>query len=255
MIHHFKHTKHKWSLLAILLLFFVYIPQSNAETARKDGLTFVELFTTQGCPSCPKADRIFERIVHEIPDRVIALSCHVTYFDTDAWKDTLSTNICDARHAEYFKSLDLSAIYTPQMIINGKFDTKGNDLDTVRKGIQMGLSFNAMQDINLKIEEGYLDITLPSIILKRPADIWLMTYKDAQRVIISNGRNRGQVLNYLHSVNRIMKLMRWNGNKINMAFPLQNLDADGYVVVVQKQDHTDILAAGEARPNKRPTFY
>lgn len=212
------------------------------------GVTVVELFTTQLCPSCPPGDRIFEKLVKENrASNVIMLSCHVTYFDREALKDHLAEPFCDARQGAYFSALNSRAMFTPQVVINGKFDIPGNQERVLRKGIAMGRSLNVIQPVQLGLRDGYLDISLPSVRLEGKAAVWLIGYDTLNTVILSAGPNRGQALNYVNAVRHITKLMDWDGGYSNMAFPVESRPADGYAVIVQYDEHkhVDIVAAGK----------
>ncbi|MCF8496450.1 MAG: DUF1223 domain-containing protein [Alphaproteobacteria bacterium] len=210
-----------------------------------NGPTVVELFTTQGCSACPAADRILTRIVSEKDPQLITLSCHVTYFDNTTWKDEFSKPFCDARQSEYFSSLDLPSLYTPQMIINGKFGLAGNKDSAVRAGIAMGQSLKAIQPIQLWVGEGVLNITLPALRLEKPADVWLFGYSREDSSIITAGENRGEVLQYANTVKSVTKLMAWQGQYLNMAYPLAEIQGDSWAVIAQYADYTDIVAAGK----------
>ncbi len=211
------------------------------------GITVVELFTTQGCSSCPPADKIFENVAHSARDDagLIALACHVTYFDRKSWKDHLSIPLCDYRHKSYFKALDLPQLFTPQMIVNGEFDLVGNKEQIVYDAIAMGKSLKTIAPIKLSLQPSYLDITLPRLGLGAPVDVWLIPYNRQSQAVISGGGNRGEVINYMNYVKDFKKLLTWDGRPVNMAFPINNMPADGYAVVAQFKDHTNIIAAGK----------
>lgn len=235
--------------LHIFLIFLWAVFSSFPAYAQNhpSGITVVELFTTQGCPSCPPADRIFENVAYSAANDpgLIALSCHVTYFDRKGWRDKLSKPLCDYRHKSYFSKLDLPRLYTPQMIVNGKFDLIGNEERVVYDAIAMGKSLKTIASIDVSMGSGYVDITLPRIGLREAVDVWIISYNQKQQTLISGGGNRGEVLNYMNYVTDIRKLLTWNGQPINMAFPVTDMPADGYAVLAQLPDHTDIIAAGK----------
>jgi hypothetical protein len=237
-----------FSALFLLLCVLVNVQHSYAQMPNQSGITVLELFTTQGCPSCPPADRIFENVVYEFNDdpNLIALSCHVTYFDRKGWRDRLSAPFCDHRHKTYFMELDLPRLYTPQMIVNGKFDLIGNKPQIVYDAIAMGKSLKTVAPITLRLHDQYLDITLPRIGLHHPVDVWMVSYKKREQTIISGGGNRGEVINYMNVIQDFKKLLTWDGYPINMAYPINTIKADGFAVVAQVQNQTNIIAAGKA---------
>ena len=89
----------------------------------------VELFTSQGCSDCPAADRILTELAKRTD--VIALSLPITYWDMLGWKDTFATEANTQRQKSYARAMIHSGIYTPQMIIDGRFDVVGNQRDQV----------------------------------------------------------------------------------------------------------------------------
>ena len=229
------------SLLPALALMVLALPASAAEK----GLAVAELFTTQGCSFCPPADEILEKLVLENDPKVLALSCHVTYFDRPEWKDTMSGQFCDERHYGYRTALDVNGVYTPQIIINGRFDSKGNKEELVRSGIKLGQSMGTVSRLPLTLIDGVLDINLPGMRLEQPAEVWLLPYTNSKNMMITGGQNKGRVVNYVHVVNKIKKIMDWNGGLRSMAFPVADFPADGYAVIVQYAGHGEVITAGQ----------
>jgi hypothetical protein len=82
-------------------------------------------------------------------------------------------------------------------------------------------------DIRLSVADGYLNITLPNAALSAPADVWFFAY------------------NTNHAVTNLTKLMQWNGRSVSMAFPVASLQANGYAVVAQTAQQTNVIAAGK----------
>lgn len=224
-------------LLALLLL-------SPPAQADEKGLAVLELFTTQGCPSCPPADYMLSQMVKNGEPNLIALSCHVTYFDRGGWRDTLSTKACDERQRGYFAAINLSGIKTPQVVINGRYDAIGNKEKLVRSAIALGQAADNVRPISLSIKGDMLNIALPGTRLQRPAEVWLMTYNKLERVEIKSGQNAGKNMNYMHTVTGIKKIMDWTGGLRNMAFPLAGLEGDGYAVIAQYPGPGAVITAG-----------
>ena len=213
--------------------------------AAEKTITVLELFTTQSCADCPPADMILEKIADEGQDHVIALGCHITYFDAGPWKDTLSIPACDERQGDYFRSVPLEAIYTPQLIINGRFDAKGNKESLVRAAIAMSQSVNMVRELQVDLTSDSLQITLPAITLKKPASLWVIGYDFSNTTIITAGQNAGQTIRYVNPVRHIKKILDWDGKAMAMAFPLTDIEAQAYAVIAQDKDSGDIVAAGK----------
>jgi hypothetical protein len=229
--------------LRLFVLAFILMGLTPAP-AGAEGVAVYELFTTQGCVTCPPGDKVFKIIASENDPKIIAFSCHVSYFDAEDWKDTLSKKFCDERQKQYFLNLDLGSMFTPQVIIGGIYDAKGHDENMIRAGLKMVQAENAVP-VSLSLRDGYLDITLPKMRLNKKADIWLIGYKKHETTIIAGGQNKGSVVDYMNIVTDMRKLMRWNGTYMNMAFPTAEMQGDGYVVLAQYAGDMKILAAGK----------
>jgi hypothetical protein len=207
-------------ILAVFLLAGLFSAPAQA------AVTVYELFTARDCPSCPRADELFGQIARGQPD-VIALSCHVTYFDRPGREDQMSAPFCDGRQTGYKDANIISKIYTPAVVVNGVHAIKGNDGESVIEGINTG-RMETVQPISLSVIDGYLNITLPAVEgLRAPADVWLFAY------------------NTSHAVTALTKLMRWNGKSVAMSFPVASLRANGFAVIAQTTSQTNIIAAGK----------
>ncbi|MGB4058498.1 MAG: DUF1223 domain-containing protein [Alphaproteobacteria bacterium] len=204
----------------VLLGFTVFM----AASARAE-VTVYELFTARNCPSCPPADALFREVARSNPD-VIALSCHVTYFDRPGRTDSLGAEFCDGRQTGYRQSRVLPQIFTPAGVINGDQAIKSSDADSLISGLRLGKS-GGVQKVHLSVQDGYLNVMLPSVPLSAAAEVWLFAYDSG------------------HAVRFLTKLMSWNGKPVAMAFPVQNIPAAGYAVIAQTAIQTEILAAGK----------
>lgn len=223
------------SFIAILLGF----ASLSAKAADKP-LTVLELYTSQGCPGCPAADRIFEDIVKN-EDNVIALGCHVTYFDR-RWKDPMSRIFCDARQGAYRSAGVTRKLYTPQAVINGSSETIGSHEDDLRRNLGAA---HALEPIGVTMGAGVVNIELPEMMLQKATDVWLFTYDRPLSQRIEGGANIGKTITYARPVANLTKLLAWNGEAKSMALPIENYKADGYAVIAQYADYTDIVAAGK----------
>ena len=125
----------KLSLLSILLLASL-ISSKSPDTA--EGFAIVELFTSQGCSSCPAADRLLGEMVDN--GNVIALSFHVTYWNYLGWKDPYSKADFTKRQKTYSQKFGLGNIYTPQMVVNGSDEFVGSNRSSLQSSVKKGLS-------------------------------------------------------------------------------------------------------------------
>ncbi len=195
-----------------------------ASPARAEVMVY-ELFTARDCPSCPVANEIFGQISRSNPE-VISLACHVTYFDRPGRGDSLSAPFCDGRQTGYKQARVVQKLYTPAVVMNGRYAVKGNDREAVLTGLTAA-SMESVYPVRLTVRDGYLNVMLPSVQLAGDADVWLFAY------------NKG------YAVTNLTKLMRWNGKPVAMAFPVGTIPASGYAVIAQSANQTNVIAAGK----------
>lgn len=200
----------------------------------------VELFTSQGCNSCPPADRLLGELARH--DDVLPLSFHVTYWDRLGWPDTFGLEASTRRQGGYADWLGLSTVYTPQMVIGGRIDVVGNSRGRVLDAIDL-LRNHASAGPDLTIDQGRLAIEAGD---RTGATVWLVAFDDHQDVAIERGENRGRTLRYHHVVRELTRLAHWDGRAIEVDLPLTRLSADGRdgaAILVQRLSDGAILAA------------
>ncbi len=212
--------------------------------------TVVELFTSQGCSSCPPADRYLGELARR--DGIVALSFHVDYWDYIGWKDTFALPQSTARQRRYGRSLDARYIYTPQMIVDGVADAVGSRSDEVEKAIaearlstrnvlptRLAASARDRATIKIGAEPG-----MP------PADIWLIEFDSRRTVDVRRGENSGRQLTYHNVVRNIRKVGHWRGDTVEIPVdlaPMREAGRDGCVVIVQKERGGPVFGAASLR--------
>src|SRR5207253_8005967 len=131
--------------LTLVVSFILAIASAPPRVARAQSRTpvLVELFTSEGCSSCPPADTFLQRLADTQPlagVQVIALGHHVTYWDHQGWKDRFSAEQFTGRQEQYGSALRVEAIYTPQMIVDGRFQFVGSDTKAGRDALERAAS-------------------------------------------------------------------------------------------------------------------
>jgi hypothetical protein len=202
----------------------------------------VELFTSQGCSSCPAADKVLGELKGR-PD-VLPLSFHVTYWDRLGWPDTFGLEASTERQRTYADLLDQGGLYTPQMVIGGRVDVVGSQRRRVGEAIAL-LAAHRQPGVPIAIEDSLLKLGAgPS----DEATIWLFGVDRVHDVWIQRGENRGRVVRYHNVVREVTRLGDWTGEALELALPLQRLadeGRDGAAVVVQHPRTGEILAASQ----------
>jgi hypothetical protein len=200
----------------------------------------VELFTSQGCNSCPPADRL----LGELADRagVLPLSFHVTYWDRLGWPDTFGLEDGTRRQEVYADWLGLERLYTPQMVIGGRIDVTGSVRGRVLEAIEL-LRSHREPGPELTVAGDRLSVGAGE---QADAAIWLIAFDDHHDVVIERGENRGRTLRYHHVVREVTRLARWDGQALALELPLARLEAAGRAgaaILVQRVSDGLILAA------------
>ncbi|HUN52011.1 MAG TPA: DUF1223 domain-containing protein [Candidatus Sulfotelmatobacter sp.] len=209
--------------------------------AEDHAATVIELFTSEGCSSCPPADAYFGELAKR--SDVIALSYHVDYWDYLGWKDSYASKIMTERQRAYGQSLGSNYVYTPQMVIGGAADAVGSDRVAVNRAI--ALREKSAVHIPLAVsqaKDGKLIVEVPSAKTKHDAVLWLIRYDSKHSVAIEHGENSGSTLTYYNVVRNIEKLGSWNGQatKIDVD-PATLSDADHALVLLQTDGTGPIL--------------
>jgi hypothetical protein len=206
-------------------------PASGGEL-RVNPKAVVELFTSQGCSSCPKADAMFTELNKR--GDLIALAWHVDYWDYIGWPDTFADPANSDRQRAYAQSWGSSRIYTPQMIVNGAKGVVGSREKDVSDAID-----DAVLAVPVALELGsdMLDVTVAARAGGTDAVIWLVTFKDHASVVIERGENAGRTVDYAQIVTGKQMLGMWDAAAgTHLKLPLSELTADGSngaVILVQ----------------------
>lgn len=201
----------------------------------------VELFSSQACAFCPRADRLFADIVEQ--DNVIGLACHVDYFDVNT--GSLARPFCTERQTWYMEKLFAGPNYTPQMVINGRTDVVGYKFGAVVKALQKA-AHSEVQPIGI-LETGtkgtYKIQLPPGFEMNADTRLWLALYDKPHDLTIAEGRNKGQKANYMHIVSKIGSTDKLTGDIY--VTPPAEAEHEGFAVLLQDMKTGRIYGAAE----------
>ncbi|MDU9003582.1 DUF1223 domain-containing protein [Sedimentitalea todarodis] len=212
----------------------------------QDRTVVVELFTSQGCASCPPADAILHGLSEQ--DDVIALALHVDYWDYIGWKDRYALASHTKRQRGYAHKAGRDMIYTPQMIVNGIDDVVGAHADEVAEIIEREKSTPAVATLTADRSGSQLSIHAAPVAkpLAGPITVQVVRYAPLKTAQITRGENAGHELDYANVVEDWILLGEWDG-----AGPYQaqtELDGDlPTVVLLQYAGPGAIVAAARAK--------
>jgi len=231
--------------------------QSAPGPAHPERRVVVELFTSQGCSSCPPADRLLSRLGSdpELASRVVPLSFHVDYWNRLGWRDPFSSPAWTERQERYVRALRARSLYTPQMVVNGEREMVGSSEDRVRDAIRRSLAEPPVGSLAVRLGEpgGDRAVELPVTVtaeldtLRRhgrdvsPHDIVLALFQTDLETDVPRGENAGRHLANDYVVRRLSRVARltrespryeqtlrlpldpdWRGSRLGVAALLQD---------------------------------
>ena len=201
----------------------------------------VELFTSQGCSSCPPADAFLGELAQR--KDVIALAYHVDYWDYIGWKDRYASPAWTDRQKAYAGALELRTLYTPQMVIDGRVDAVGSDRSNVSYLIDRAAALPKLE-LTLDSSGSKHVLHLPEARFSKPATVWLVIYDPEQRTQVNRGENAGSTLSEYNIVRDLRKLASWDGKATTIDLNLATMGkGQACAVLVQGADQGPILAA------------
>lgn len=213
----------------------------------------VELFTSQGCSSCPPADKLLGKYAKR--EDVVALTFPVDYWDYLGWKDTLASPAYSARQRSYARARGDGQVYTPQVVVNGLRHANGSHEKAINRAIAKTQKIWQSHRVALKMwTEGDALIiragAAPEGMRVKPATIWLALVKKAETIAINRGENRGRTITYHSVVREMTPVGRWTGQEVTVKLPKHHLmsgGSDGCTVLLQQDTAGPILAAAEMK--------
>ena len=206
-----------------------------------DNLTVVELFTSQGCSSCPPANANLVRLARR--PEVLALSFGVTYWDQLGWPDTFAQPAFTARQRDYQGGLGNDNVWTPQMVIDGRADVVGGRMAEIERQIAAHRPLSGPVIRFNPRGVGLAGGQVP----RQPADVWLVRYEPrAIDVPVARGENGGRTLPHANVVRELVRLGQWRGETVGFALPPARTAGLATAVLVQAPQGGVILGAGRA---------
>jgi hypothetical protein len=199
--------------------------------------TVVELFTSQGCSSCPPADALLGEVARH--SDVIALGFHINYWDGLGWKDPLSTPESTERQRAYARRFG-AQIYTPQLIVDGTSEMVGSHREEVMTAIREA-SHEAIAPVAFAADRHSVTIG-PAALAGSTGEVWLVRFVQKRTTRVGAGENARRTLEDTNGVEALATLGKWHGAEV--AFPLEPPAAgEGIAVLVQAADGRVLGAA------------
>lgn len=235
------------ALIALALTGLAATAPAHAQDERP---VVIELYTSEGCSSCPPADAfLFE--LRQRPG-VIALAFHVDYWDYLGWKDRFARHDFTARQRAYARALGSPMVYTPQIVVDGAAHVVGSNRGAVDAAIDEARARQAMLDIGLSWAADHsLLISIPAADYRGKATIWFVRYAETDQTEVAAGENAGRLLKHANIVEEIAAIGMWDGRAMVINLPWEAVaqnhrdEAFGCAVLIQPEGLGPILAARE----------
>jgi len=210
------------------------------------GFAVVELFTSEGCSSCPPAEEAIAALAKEYSSNVYVLCLHVDYWDYLGWRDAFSSADYTRRQQQYAAMFNINSIYTPQAIVNGRVEFTGSDRKKLYAAVQDAL----VKNINSTIEISASPSGAKEITVSYKADVnngsmlQLAIVQPFASSAVQRGENKGKLL---HHINVVRSLKTVNGGKgvVHIALP-EGLVAKDCRVIAFIQSRADLRIVGAA---------
>ena len=200
----------------------------------------LELFTSQGCSSCPTADKLLGELAGD--PSLVAVSVPIDYWDYLGWKDTLASPAHSARQRAYARVRGDRQVYTPQIVVNGSTHVLGSDRSAVERAITVTDRNAAIMSAPVLMSVGgnYLNVKVAAGKEHVGGEVWLCPLAQSVQVEIGRGENHGRTVTYHNVVRRWLKLGDYTGTDAVWNVPIADIlgdDIDGAAVLVQQGSH------------------
>jgi len=238
-------------LAATLAVFALAAPGAAEPPKPAASPAVLELFTSQGCSSCPPADALLAEL-GKLPG-LVTLSYSVDYWNYLGWHDTLSSPANSERQRDYARMRGDGAVYTPQVVVDGLMHVNGSNEAAIEMAVRKAAAqLQAVKvTVSMHAEGDTLVIGVgaaPATSDQRDATVWLGVAKDKETVAITRGENRGKTLSYHHPVRELSPVGMWKGEATTWRLPLKDLrikGGDHLVALVQVENGGPILGAAQ----------
>ncbi len=229
---------------------FTAAPGAARRHGTIEGPWAVELFTSQGCSSCPPADA-YLGVLAKRPD-IVALSFHIDYWDYIGWKDPFASRATTDRQRAYARVLKQRYVYTPEMVVDGIGHDTGRErgkIEALLAEAQRRSPKRATPELS-RGSDGRLAVRLDAFPLHgKPADVTYALYDRRHSTPVASGENQGRMIDNFNVVRRFEVLARWDGAAATWSVDTTDLQqGQGVAVIVQRADHGPVIGCNKIEP-------
>ncbi len=233
---------------ALLLILLTALPGIQRAAAAEPGAqampVVVELYTSQGCNSCPPADALLGELAGR--SDLIALSLHVDYWDYIGWKDPYGSPMNTARQRRYAEALNLRYVFTPQIVVDGQVSIVGSHRGEVLAEIENAAGRGKPVGVEFLTDNGGTVVIAAGRAPDVGATVWLAVYDRNHETDVKRGENAGRKISNSNVVRSFERIGTWTGERIEIPLDLSGARArgrDGCAVIVQQGRYGPVLGA------------
>lgn len=249
-----RHIRTLQWLLVIIVAASCYGKVKEKEVNRKSvtekSMAIVELFTSEGCSSCPPADKLLAAMEAESKELYV-LGFHVDYWDRLGWKDPFSQAGFSDRQRQYAQNFHLESIYTPEAVVNGTEEFVGSD----RQRMRSSLEGKTLEDLKLALERKDITTLKLSYALNYKTPAWLQValVQPQATTAVKGGENQGRTLTHVNVVRQLVTLETKKPNTVEIKIPaaLQGATFKVILFVQQKEDMRITAACSRLFPEMK----
>lgn len=214
---------------ALMLTSAIHAPASELQAPR----AVIELFTSQGCSSCPPADAMVVALAQD--DEIIALTLHVDYWDYLGWRDTLAKPAFSERQRDYAQLRGDRGVFTPQMVVNGQEACIGSDEHALSTSLTKATREHERLPVPIRVNRDGSELTI-ALEGDYPGggNLYLMMVEPEISVAIKRGENKGREAHYANVVRQISRVAQWDGEARTIVTAM-SVPGDGFVVMLQQE--------------------
>ena len=239
------------SVMAIASSAFIKSRTSSNRNADAKGFAVVELFTSEGCSSCPPADELVARIQNESRNEpVYILAYHVDYWNRLGWKDVFSSADFSKRQNDYANYLHLQSVYTPQIVVNGKTEFVGSEEGKLRSTIRTDLQKNPTAQLALtmiKTDNNQASLKYGTVGTDKNTVLLIAVLQKSAQTNVERGENGGHTLSHVQIVRKLQRVaLNGNNGIANVVLP-HGFDSKSWEIIGFLQNTSNGAVVGAAR--------
>jgi hypothetical protein len=253
----FRHSNHLMKralplvliVIAVAVVFAVFAVDRQSVPQLGASPVVVELFTSQGCSSCPPADELLGRIARDeaLRGKVIPLSFHVDYWNSLGWRDPFSSREWSQRQGEYVRAMKLDSAYTPQIVVNGTRQMVGSSSGAVYRAIEEESRRKPQGSVSVRIDGG--DVVVRAQTRHADAELLVVAFEQGATTKVERGENAGRTISNDAIVRKLVRVGALKGGGVieeRVALPLG--PRMGAAAFLQDRATKRIVAAGAVTP-------